>query len=64
MSSTNVMAGYWDRADATGGAFRNGRTTLASRRASLSLVSERALDHAPWVIAPERWAELCAQQMR
>ena len=64
VSGPNVMAGYWDRADATGDAFARGRTTLSSRRASLWLVSEWALDHSPWVITRERWAELCAQRMR
>jgi hypothetical protein len=36
----------------------------STRRASLWLVSERALNHSPWVVFSAPWEELCAHRMR
>lgn len=42
MSGPSVMASYWDRADATVGAFRKGSYDPIVEGACLWLVSERA----------------------
>jgi hypothetical protein len=64
VSGPNVMAGYWDLADATVDVFRKG---------SYDPIVEACLPLAGMCTGtgslavgdpPERWAELCAQRMR